>query len=111
MSGAAFAGGVNDQYKNLREPQNVGHWFLVFRPELFLDGGREELKSRMDTLMKEVRECDKAAGVGRIYTSGEVEAEVEKKRRVEGIPYTTGEIDSLHALAEKAGVKTRLEKV
>lgn len=111
MSGAASAGGVNDQYKNMHEPQNVGHWFLVFRPELFLDDGREELKSRMDTLVKKVRECHKAAGVERIYTSGEVEAEVEEKRRVEGIPYTRGEIDSLHALAEQAGVKTKLEKV
>lgn len=36
MSGAAFAGGVNDQYKDLKETRNVGHWFMVFRPDVFL---------------------------------------------------------------------------
>ncbi|KAJ5815486.1 hypothetical protein N7474_007263 [Penicillium riverlandense] len=111
MSGAAFAGGVNDQYKNLKEPQDVGHWFLVFRPEVFLDGGMEELKGRMDTLLTRVRECDKAVGVERIYTSGEIEADVEMKRRVEGIPYSRGEVDALHALATQAGVDFKLEEM
>ncbi|CAL5875054.1 uncharacterized protein PFLUO_LOCUS9358 [Penicillium psychrofluorescens] len=111
MSGAAFAGGVNDQYKNLKEPQDVGHWFLVFRPEVFLDGGMEELKGRMDTLLTRVRECDKAAGVERIYTSGEIEAGMEGKRRAEGIPYSRGEVDALHALATQAGVDFKLEEM
>jgi LDH2 family malate/lactate/ureidoglycolate dehydrogenase len=48
MSGSAFAGDVNDQYKVMDKPQNVGHWFLVFRPEVFLDGGVAEFKQRMD---------------------------------------------------------------
>ncbi|KAF5855682.1 hypothetical protein ETB97_008617 [Aspergillus alliaceus] len=39
MSGSAFAGGVNDQYTEMSRPQGVGHWFLVFRPDVFLDGG------------------------------------------------------------------------
>jgi LDH2 family malate/lactate/ureidoglycolate dehydrogenase len=39
MSGAAFAEEVNDQYKHLKEPQNVGHWFLVFKQDVFLDRG------------------------------------------------------------------------
>ncbi|KAL3432642.1 Malate/L-lactate dehydrogenase [Aspergillus tetrazonus] len=85
ISGAAFAGGVNDQYKNLEEPQNVGHWFLVFQPEIFLKGGSAELKERMDILLERVRQCERAAGVERIYTSGEIEAEIEAKRRAEGI--------------------------
>lgn len=111
MSGAAFAGNVNDQYKNLQEPQNVGHWFLVFRPDVFLEGGMAELRERMDTLLERVRECDKAAGVQRIYTSGEIEAEMEVKRRTEGIPFSGGEVDALHALAKQAGVDIRLEEV
>ncbi|KAL2858532.1 Malate/L-lactate dehydrogenase [Aspergillus pseudoustus] len=108
MSGAAFAGEVNDQYKDLERPQNVGHWFLVFRSEVFLDGGLEELRGRMDTLLERVRGSERAAGVERIYTSGEIEAEVEAKRRQEGIPYSRGEIDALNALAESAGVDVRL---
>ncbi|KFY36672.1 hypothetical protein V495_07688 [Pseudogymnoascus sp. VKM F-4514 (FW-929)] len=107
MSGASFAGGVNDQYKNMDEPQGVGHWFMVFKPDMFLDS-KEEFISSMDTLMTKVRGCEKAAGVDRIYTSGEIERGVEEKRRGEGIPYTQGEIDALHCLAKESGSDRRL---
>lgn len=104
LSGASFAGGVNDQYKNLSDPQGVGHWFLVFKPDAFLDGSKEELHARMDEEMRAIRGCEKAAGVERIYTSGEIEAELEVKRRNEGIPFTRGEVDALHALATQHDV-------
>ncbi|KAL4751811.1 hypothetical protein BDW72DRAFT_212570 [Aspergillus terricola var. indicus] len=100
MSGAAFAGGVNDQYKNLEEPQNV-----------FLEGGSAELKDRMDILLERVRQCEKAAGVERIYTSGEIEAEAEAKRRAEGIPYSRGEVDALNALAKQVGADVKQEEL
>ncbi|KAF2807538.1 malate dehydrogenase [Mytilinidion resinicola] len=111
LSGAAFAGGVNDQYKNLKDPQNVGHWFFVFRPDIFLEGGKEELRTRMDVLVTKVQESEKAAGVERIFTSGEIEAEMEKERRQKGIPFTQGEVDSLHALADEVGVDVRLNTI
>lgn len=111
MSGSAFAGGVNDQYKNLKEPQNVGHWFLVFRPEVFLDGGMGEFKQRMDVLMKTVRGSKKAEGFGRIYVSGEMEAAMEEKRKTEGIPFASTEVDALHALGEASGVGLKLQVV
>ena len=102
MPGAAFAGNVIDMNKNMSEPQNVGHWFMVFRPEIFLDS-KDEYLQRMDELIGKVRDCEKAAGVERIYTSGEIEADLETRRRKEGIPYTQGEIDTMHALAKEAG--------
>lgn len=111
LSGAAFAGRVNDQYKNLKEPQDVGHWFLVFRPDIFLEGGMEELRERMDTLLRRVRECEKAVGVDRIFTSGEIEAAMEVRRSNEGIPYTRGEVDALNSFAEVSGVTVRLEEM
>jgi LDH2 family malate/lactate/ureidoglycolate dehydrogenase len=107
LSGAAFAGGVNDQYNNLQEPQGVGHWFMVFRPEVFLDS-KEEYEKRMDTLLAKVRDCEKATGVERIYASGEIERDMEKKRRAEGIPYTQGEVDALHELARQVGSEAKL---
>lgn len=109
MSGAAFAGGVKDQYNNMDEAQNVGHWFLVVKPDAFLEGGAAELKQRMDTLLKAVRDSEKAAGVERIWTSGEIEAEMERQRETDGIPLTRREVDALHNLAEVAGTDARLE--
>lgn len=107
MSGASFAGGVNDQYKNLQDPAGVGHWFMVFKPDIFLDS-REEFIERMDTLMAKVRGCEKASGVDRIYTSGEIERDVEVKRRKEGIPYTKGELEALNIVAKECGSNARL---
>jgi LDH2 family malate/lactate/ureidoglycolate dehydrogenase len=111
MSGSAFAGGVNDQYKVLDKPQNVGHWFLVFRPEVFLEGGMPELRERMGTLFQAVRSAKKAEGFDRIYVSGEMEELTEAKRSQDGIPFTTSEIDALHELAREAGVHDRLELI
>ena len=108
LTGAAFKGDVVDMNKNTSDPQNVGHWFLVFRPELFLDD-RAEYLSRMDDLMERVRSCEKAEGVKRIYTSGEIEAEKQTMNGRDGIAYTRGEVDTLNALAEKVGSKERLE--
>ncbi|KAE8314654.1 Malate/L-lactate dehydrogenase [Aspergillus transmontanensis] len=111
MSGSAFAGGVHDQYKEMGRPQEVGHWFLVFRPDVFLDGGVEEFRERMDTLLRTVRGVKKAEGFERIYVSGEMEAEVEKKRRREGIPFTKAEVDALHYLGLQSGVQIKMEEV
>jgi hypothetical protein len=35
---------------------------------------------------------------------------MEKKRTAGGIPFSQGEIDALHELAERSGIKTRLEE-
>jgi LDH2 family malate/lactate/ureidoglycolate dehydrogenase len=64
LSGAAFPGNVVDMNKSMSEPQNVGHWFLVFRPEVFL-GSKEEYLKRMDEMIGRVRGCEKAADVER----------------------------------------------
>ena len=108
MTGAAFAGGVNDQYSVLDEPQGVGHWFLVFRPELCLEGALAQFRERMDALLRTVRSSKKAEGFDRIYVSGEMEAAMEKQRAREGISFTQSEIDTLHELGKQSGVGSRL---
>lgn len=108
LTGSAFGGGVNDQYKNTKEPQGVGHWFMVFKPEIFLDS-REHLDQRMDTLLHTVRSSERAHGIERIYTPGERAAEVEQNRRENGIPFSVEEIASLNSLAEEVGSAVKLQ--
>lgn len=108
LTGAAFAGDVVDMNKNATTPQNVGHWFLLYRPEAFLDS-REELHARMDKLLDRTRKCEKADGFERIYVSGEMETEREIENRKMGILYTQGEIEALHQLAKEIGSKALLE--
>lgn len=107
LTGSAFAGDVRDQFSDFSSPQRVGHWFMVFRPDMFLDS-REEYRQRMDVLVEKVRGSEKAEGVERIFFPGEIEAEKEEAQRRGGIPYTQGEVDALHKLAEEVGSAARL---
>ena len=107
LTGSAFGGDVNDQYKDLDRPQGVGYWFMVFRPEMFLDS-KEEYLQRMITLMERVRNSEKAAGVARRYTPGEIEDENEREQRKNGLPFTADEIQALHDLAKEVGSDARL---
>ncbi|KAI9665750.1 MAG: hypothetical protein M1821_003684 [Bathelium mastoideum] len=107
LTGSSFAGDVNDQYKNLQQRQGVGHWFMVFRPDIFLDS-KEEFQNRMDTLLERVRNCEKAAEVTQIYTPGEIEDTKARVQRKTGIPFTRGEIQTLHDLAKAVGSDARL---
>ena len=102
LSGAAFAGEVTDQYKVFDRPQNVGHFFLAMRPDLFVS--KKEYRLRMDTLVERVRACPKAEGFDEILLPGELEAREEEKRRRSGIPYSAAEIDPLQNEAARAGV-------
>lgn len=107
LTGSAFGGDVQDQYSEFEKPQGVGHWFLVFRPETFLDS-KEQYLERMDTLLDRVRSSEKAAGVPQIFTPGELEDLKEQKERASGIPFTSGEIETLNGLSKELGAEVRL---
>ena len=107
LTGSAFGGDVKDQYSDFENPQGVGHWFMVFRPEIFLDS-KQEYVDRMDTFMGRVRNSEKAAGVTQIFTPGEIEFERENVQRKNGLPYTIAEIEALHDLAKEVGSDARL---
>lgn len=100
LTGSSFGGRVNDQYKDVDKTQGVGHWFMVFQPDVFLDS-RDEYVKRVDTLMSDVRNSEKAAGIERIYTPGEIEDLKADEQRLKGLRFTHSEIETLnHAAAE-----------
>jgi len=102
ISGAGFAGGVADQYKVYDRAQDVGHFFLAMRPDLFVSA--DDYRARMDTLVARVRDCPKAEGFDEILLPGEPEARLEARHRRTGIPYGPGEIAALQAEAAKTAV-------
>jgi LDH2 family malate/lactate/ureidoglycolate dehydrogenase len=102
LTGAAFAGDVGDQYKVFERPQDVGHFFLTLKPDLFVS--QNEYLARMETLVRRVREAPKADGFTEILLPGEPETRHEHHRRRSGIPYSASEVDALQQEAAKAGV-------
>ena len=103
ISGANFGGDVGDQYKAYDRPQDVGHFFLAMKPDLFVPA--DDYRRRMDTLIERVRAAPKAEGIDEVLVPGDPERRHEAERRKTGIPYSTGEVAGLRDEALKAGVE------
>ena len=102
LTGAAFAGGVRDQYKRFDAPQNVGHFILVMRPDIFIPA--EDFAARMAELEVKTRANPLAEGFDEILMPGEPESRLEARRLAEGIPYRLADLAPLLDLARGAGV-------
>src|SRR5271169_5915731 len=64
ISGAACAGDVGNQFLDYDRPQNVGHFFLAMKPDLFIP--KDDYLNRMDTLVQRVHASPTAEGVEEI---------------------------------------------
>jgi len=84
LSGAGFSNGVGMMYQDLDRPTNSAHTFAALRIDRFI--ALAEFRDRVDDIIERMRSCPRAAGVERIYVPGEIEDEVEQRRRAEGIP-------------------------
>ncbi len=102
ISGANCAGDVASQFLDYDRPQNVGHFFLAMKPDLFIS--QEEYRTRMDTLAARVHANPPAEGFGEVVMAGEPEARLEKERRRTGVPYHAKELAALQAEAARAGL-------
>lgn len=106
ISGASFGGDVGDQYKRFDKPQDVGHFFLAMKPNIFISA--DEYRARMDVLVQRIHGCPTAEGFTEVLMPGELEARQEAERRRTGLPFGAGEVATLQAEAAKAG-KAALE--
>ncbi|GGF39735.1 lactate dehydrogenase [Aliidongia dinghuensis] len=95
MAGAAFGGGVRDQYSDFSAPQNVGHLFLAFRPDLFLPDG--QYRADMDDLVRRAKACPRADGFDEILMPGERESRRAAEQRRQGVIVAQADLDMLAA--------------
>ena len=93
ISGANFGGDVGDQYKVYDRAQDVGHFFLAMRPNLFVS--EDDYRARIDTLIDRVRAAPRADGYAEVLLPGEPEDRIEEERRKRGIPYAASEVAAL----------------
>jgi L-2-hydroxycarboxylate dehydrogenase (NAD+) len=102
ISGAAFGGEVRNQYTDFDAPQNVGHLFLALRPDLFMPF--DDYAARLDALVQRAKDCPLADGVEEILMPGEFGSRLAAKRRQEGIPLPTSDIEMLAEQAALASI-------
>ena len=102
ISGAAFGGEVGNQYSDFQKPQNVGHLFLAFRPDLFML--REEYATRIDMLVDRAKACPLANGFKEIMMPGESEARLAEEQRRNGMKLQPADIEMLAKESATANV-------
>jgi LDH2 family malate/lactate/ureidoglycolate dehydrogenase len=102
FTGANIGPQISDLYLNFEKPQNVGHYFMLMRADLFMD--LQEFKSRMDNTIREIRKLPLMEGTDKIYMPGELEFIKQDERSREGIPVTKELLDEFEALAKEYGV-------
>jgi len=103
ISGANFGGDVGDQYKAFERPQDVGHFFLAMKPDLFVSG--QDYRARIDTLIERIHTAPLAEGFHEVLVPGEPEDRYEAERRRRGIRYAAGEVAALQEEAKRAGIQ------
>ncbi|KAH8433833.1 Ldh family oxidoreductase [Aspergillus melleus] len=101
LTGAAFGGEVGDQYKDVK-PQNVGHCFVVLKPDVFMS--TEDFKARMDVLVQRVHGVSPAPGFSEVLFPGEPEYRLGIQRQKEGIPYADAEKCMFADAAKQYGI-------
>lgn len=102
FTGAAFAGDVRSQFDDFDDVQNVGHFLLAIKPDLFVSA--EEFGDRMDVLVERTHACPPAEGFADVLLPGEPEERVRERRLASGIPYNIAEIDALNEEAARLGL-------
>jgi LDH2 family malate/lactate/ureidoglycolate dehydrogenase len=102
ISGAAFGGDVRNHFEEYDKPQNVGHFIMAMKPDLFVP--RDEYGRRMDTLVQRVHACPTAEGFDEVIMPGERERRLEANHRRTGVPFHAKEVAMLQEAAAKAGL-------
>lgn len=102
MSGAAFGGEVRNQNADFTAPQNVGHAFVAFRPDVFLSPA--EYRQRAAELVRRAKACPPAEGFTGISMPGEREDALARAARAEGLKVSEQDRDMLRKELELAGL-------
>jgi LDH2 family malate/lactate/ureidoglycolate dehydrogenase len=103
ISGANFGGDVGDQYKSFDRSQDVGHFFLAMKPNLFVS--ETDYRARIDTLIDRMKAAPLAEGSSEVLVPGEPEDRHEAQRRRSGIPYAASEVKALQDEAKRANIQ------
>ena len=68
LTGGNYAGRVKDPFTDFSGPQNIGHLFFVFKPNLFVGNS---FKKRMKDNIKTIKKLPKIKGVKEILYPGQ----------------------------------------
>jgi LDH2 family malate/lactate/ureidoglycolate dehydrogenase len=103
LSGGGFSTHVRTLYHQIETPSQVAHTCAALRVDAFMPF--DQFEQRMEAMIELMHSCPRAPGVDRILVPGELEHEMEQRRRAEGIPLNAKLLAELEALGAELGVK------
>ncbi|MFD2830938.1 ureidoglycolate dehydrogenase [Corticicoccus populi] len=84
LTGAAFGPHVSKMYGDYDKNRELGHFFMAVDPSKFLPV--EMFTSRLDQMIREIRNTAPAKGIEQVYVPGDIEMLTASKRKADGIP-------------------------
>ncbi|MDB5246713.1 MAG: malate dehydrogenase, similar to archaeal [Segetibacter sp.] len=108
LSGASYGPWAPPFPAYVPMPQNMpgeglGHFFGAMRVDAFRP--KEEFMEHMDNWIRRFRSAKPAKGQEKVLIPGDVEREMEVRRRQEGIPLLNAVVEDLKGVGDKMGVK------
>ena len=94
LTGASHGGKVKDPFDDFSGPQNVGHFFIVFKSNIFSSDYKKRIKENINRIKK----LPKIKGIKKILYPGEAKfnyLEKNKKKKIYIDPKIFREIESL----------------
>jgi LDH2 family malate/lactate/ureidoglycolate dehydrogenase len=101
LSGAGY-GTESGNMVDGASPGRDGQFYLALNIAAFEDVAT--FKVRMDKIIREYRGTRLAAGVRRVFVPGEMEAELERRQRKEGVPLNEATLQGIRDVAGQLGV-------
>ena len=97
---AVISGGLTSNYVN-RQPGHTGicHYFMAIDYGIF--GDKALIKANMSKFLQEIRDSKKAEGHPRIYTHGELEAELKSQRENATIPVSEKTLEEMKYIGKQ----------
>ena len=99
---SVFAGGTNAAH--VSNSGNADTSFCFWAIDYGIFGDKKEIKTRMSTLLQELRDSPKADGCDRIYTHGEKELISTTQKLKDGIPVNDKTLAEMKMISEKLGL-------
>ena len=85
-----------------KQPYKLGHFFMVIDPDAFM--GQEEFRKTAGSILRDLRNSEKAPGHDRIYTAGEKEYLVWLERKDKGVPVGEAVLKEFIELRDRYGL-------
>lgn len=105
LMGAGFGTAITLDSKG---PRNLGHFFQAINVANFMPV--DEFKSRVDTLLQELKSSELEPGCERVYYAGEPEALTEAEQRQNGLRLDGPIYKDLETMGQEAGVPVNFRR-